>query len=180
MISVLFAARDSVYKTIDGLDVWDEERNALLWPGGNPGIFHPPCRLWSAFLHQFSTAPQSEKKLAFWSVEQIRRWGGVLEHPAFSNLWDAAHLPSPGQRDSYGFTISIDQFWFGHQCRKRTWIYCCGIARSAVPAPPIRLVGQYPVALHTKQRVPKRDKYSRSATPFAFAQWLVETAEAVK
>src|SRR5208282_4230466 len=93
MISVLFAARNSVYKTIPGLDVWDEDRNALKWPGGNPGIFHPPCRLWSRWLRHFSTAPIAEKELALWSVEQVRANGGVLEHPACSLLWDEAQLP---------------------------------------------------------------------------------------
>ena len=36
MISVLFARSDSVYKALPGCDVWDQERNALFWPGGNP------------------------------------------------------------------------------------------------------------------------------------------------
>lgn len=40
-IAVLFARHDSVYKTLPGCDVWDKERNALNWPGGCAGIFHP-------------------------------------------------------------------------------------------------------------------------------------------
>jgi hypothetical protein len=68
-VSVLFVARNSVYKTL-GVDCWDEDRNALLWPGGNPIVAHPPCRLWS-MLRKFSTAPESEKELAIWSVKQV-------------------------------------------------------------------------------------------------------------
>lgn len=36
MIAVLFARADSVYKSLPDCDVWDADRNALLWPGGCP------------------------------------------------------------------------------------------------------------------------------------------------
>jgi hypothetical protein len=180
MISILFAARNSVYKTIPGLDVWDEERDALNWPGGNPGIFHPPCRLWSRLAHM-STAPESEKELAFWSVEQVRKWGGVLEHPALSKLWDKARLPFPERRDQYGFTILIDQFWFGHRARKPTLLYVCGTIKSNLPQTPLRLAGRYE-DLHgggrNRKYVPgSRHSGIRSATPPEFAHWLIAVAE---
>ena len=43
MIAILFARKDSVYKAMPGLDVYDFERDALTWPGGAPLIAHPPC-----------------------------------------------------------------------------------------------------------------------------------------
>ncbi len=49
VVSVLFARSDSIYKTLDGCDVWDIERNALSWPGGNPVVAHPPCQRWGKF-----------------------------------------------------------------------------------------------------------------------------------
>jgi hypothetical protein len=180
MISVLFAARNSIYKTIPGLDIWDEDRDALNWSGGNPGIFHPPCRLWSAFLSQFSKADRSEKDLGIWSVCEVRKHGGILEQPAFSKLWDAAGVPYPPYQDEFGFSISIDQFWFNHQCRKRTWLYICALPRSLLPAYPIKLVAEYPVALHGRGKVPRSDKRQRSATPVEFARWLIETAGLIR
>jgi hypothetical protein len=36
MVAVLFARADSVYKALDGCDVWDIERDARRWPGGSP------------------------------------------------------------------------------------------------------------------------------------------------
>jgi hypothetical protein len=178
MISVLFVAKNSVYKTIPGLDCWDEERNALNWPGGNPGVFHPPCRLFCAFRHM-STAPIEEKRLAFWSVKQVRQWGGILEQPARSTLWVEAHLPLPGRSDEYGLAIAIDQFWWGHRASKPTWLYICGMEF----APDIPLVLGYPLALQSNSRKANRygrkllSRPARSATPSAFAHWLVETAE---
>src|SRR5208282_6074880 len=120
MISVLFAARNSIYKTIPGLDVWDEDRDALKWPGGNPGIFHPPCRLFSQIAYLAKSAPQEEKQLGYWSVDAVRKNGGVLEQPANSSLWRECEIAMPGSSDGDGFSISVPQFWFGHKARKNT------------------------------------------------------------
>jgi hypothetical protein len=176
MISILFAARNSVYKTIPGLDVWDEDRNALNWPGGNPGIFHPPCRLWSMLSH-FSVAPKEEKELARWSVRQIRKWGGVLEHPAHSKLWLDQDLPRPGQKDAYGFTTGVYQWWFGHRGRKATWLYICGIDPKTVPLIPFKL-GQAEATCSTRHGGPGRIRDNEiEATPPEFANWLIAVAE---
>lgn len=178
MISALFVARDSVYKTFPGVDCWDEDRNALNWPGGNPAVFHPPCRLFS-MLRLFSTAPESEKQLAYWSVEQVRKWGGVLEHPACSLLWDDMDLPLPGKRDDFGLTIALNQWWFGHLARKSTWLYICGA--KTLPEIPLRL-GEAECALgkgRDKLRTREFDnrKKLRLGTPIAFAKWLIEVAK---
>ena len=78
-ITVLFARRDSVYKTM-GADVWDADRNALYWRGGNPVVAHPPCRAWGR-LRKFAKPQPGELDLARFAVAQVRRYGGVLEHP---------------------------------------------------------------------------------------------------
>lgn len=36
------------------------------------------------------------KELGLWCAEQVRKWGGILEQPAHSRLWEAAGLPRPG------------------------------------------------------------------------------------
>jgi len=51
MISVLFARSDSNYKTLPGVDVWDAERDARTWPGGNPVVAHPPGRALGRLRH---------------------------------------------------------------------------------------------------------------------------------
>jgi len=181
MISVLFAARDSIYKTIPGLDVWDEDRDALLWPGGNPGIFHPPCRLFSKWMRHFSKAEPIEKNLARWSVGRVRENGGVLEHPACSLLWNEMHLPKPGSHDRFGLSIAVRQQWFGHKAEKATWLYICG----GKALPPIPFVLGYPevkwdpwkgkrkISHPDMQRLSNRQ---RQSTPIEFAKWLVSVA----
>jgi hypothetical protein len=181
LISILFASKTSVYKTIPGLDVWDCERNALNWPGGNPGIFHPPCRLFSAYLHHFSKAPLSEKHLAHWAVDQVRANGGVLEHPAHSMLWDEAGIPRPGEfPDKHGnFAIEVDQFHWGHPARKRTWLYLCGLDVSVLSFP---FRAGLPTHAYCRES-PGRLRLSaqlRQGTPISFARWLVELAQRVE
>jgi hypothetical protein len=79
-VAVLFAREDSIYKTMPNVDVWDAARNALNWQGGCPVIAHPPCRAWGRLRH-FAKPVDGEKDLARWAVAQVRKWGGVLEHP---------------------------------------------------------------------------------------------------
>src|ERR1700729_2594615 len=106
-VAVLFARKDSIYKTFPECDVWDLERDAIKWPGGCPVIAHPPCRLFGCLKHM-STAPIEEKQLAYWSVKMVQKWGGVLEHPIRSQLWKDCSLPKPGETDKFGgFTIAI-------------------------------------------------------------------------
>ena len=78
-ISALFVRKDSVYKTL-GVDCWDIERDATLWPGGNPIIAHPPCRAWGQLSHLANPRP-GEKELAIQSVKWIREWGGGIGTP---------------------------------------------------------------------------------------------------
>jgi len=116
-IAVLFARKDSVYKTLPGCDVWDIERDARNWPGGSPIVAHPPCRAWGR-LRTFAKPRPDEKDLARWAVDRIREWGGVLEHPESSTLWADKELPRPGLRDEFdGWTFPVHQWWWGHRAK---------------------------------------------------------------
>ena len=140
MITVLFARADSVYKSMSGCDVYDAARDARTWLGGTPVIAHPPCRAWCRLRYFAKNVPPDEKALAIFAVEQVRKFGGVLEHPYGSTLWDAANLPRPGERDSWGgWTLSMPQFWFGHRAEKATFFYIVGCEPSAVPEIPFKL-----------------------------------------
>ena len=45
-VVVLFVRADSIYKTLPGVECYDEARDARTWPGGCPVVAHPPCRTW--------------------------------------------------------------------------------------------------------------------------------------
>lgn len=181
VVPILFCRHDSIYRTLEGTDVYDEDRDARTWPGGCPVVAHPPCRTWGC-LKAFARAPPHEHALAPWAVEQVQRWGGVLEHPKGSSLWKELGLPKPGDPpdEHGGWTLEVDQFHWGHKARKRTWLYIVGTTtvpplphRSGAPTHCVgrpggpRKVGQKPCCQH----------WEREATPKAFAKWLLALAK---
>lgn len=177
-VAVLFARSDSIYKTLPGCDVWDIERDAMNWPGGCPVVAHPPCRAWGRLRH-FARPRDGERELALWSVEQVRRWGGVLEHPVASLLWPTAGLPQPGKRDQLGgWAMGVSQWWWGHRADKPTLLYICGIEPRDVPPLPFK-IGEASHVIQSRKRSgcrPHVSKPEREHTPAAFARWLVELA----
>lgn len=188
-VAVLFARADSIYKTMPGCDVFDAERNALTYQGGAPVVAHPPCRGWGRLRHLANPRP-GEKDLAIWAVDRVRHLGGVLEHPAFSTLWNAAGLPLPGQRDAWGgWTLPIVQSWWGHKAEKATWLYICGCEVGDLPEIPLVLGEALYVVAPAGRRAdggrlrkgdkgwrPEITKAEREHTPPALAEWLVTVA----
>lgn len=192
-VAVLFARADSNYKALPGVDVYDMERDARTYDGPHPVVAHPPCRAWGRLRHLANPRPD-EKALALFAVEQVRRFGGVLEHPAYSTLWAAAGLPSPGETDAWGgWTLPISQSWWGHKAEKATWLYVCGVGPRDVPEMPMVLgEAAYVVASSGRRRDggrlrkgdrgwrPEITKAEREHTPPALAEWLVELARRCK
>lgn len=181
MVAVLFARADSVYKLDKSLDVYDIDRDARTWQGGCPVVAHPPCRAWG-LLRQFAKPRQDEKQLAIDAVGNVRKFGGVLEHPARSSLWNHLAMPKPGefQDDFGGYTIEIDQFHFGHKAQKRTWLYIVG--NSELPDMPFRDGKPTHVIKPRKNGTGAMivTKSEREHTPPALAAWLVELAKRCK
>jgi len=181
MVSILFTRKDSIYKTM-GLDCWDIERNALNWSGGNPIVAHPPCRAWGQLSH-FAKPREGEKELAIYSINQIRKYGGVLEHPRASKLWKEMNLPTGSQVDEFGgYTLCINQSWFGHRAEKKTLLYICGCPKNDLPEMPIKFDLVQCVITSSKRKgdpgyKPEVSAYEREATPVDLAKWLVEVAQ---
>lgn len=182
-VAVLFARADSVYKTLPGTDVWDIQRDARKWPGGSSLVAHPPCRAWGR-LRQFAKPREDEKALGPWAVEQVKRWGGVLEHPAESTLFAHCGLPRPaGHCDpDKGWTLAIDQHWWGHRAEKSTWLFIVGVHAYDLPSIPLKLGKATHCIRPTKSypRLPSVTKAEREHTPPALAQWLVDLARSCR
>lgn len=182
-VAILFARRDSVYKSLPDCDVWDKDRDASSWTGGSSVVAHPPCRGWGR-LRQFSYADDDERRLAEFAICAVSEWGGVLEHPAESTLWWARGLPRPGRFPDGcgGYTIELDQFQFGHRAEKRTWLYIVGCEPDDLPEIPQRDGEPTHCVRPTKSypRLPSITKPEREHTPIEFAKWLVEVAKRCK
>lgn len=179
MITVLYVDQDSDYYKYP-VDCYSKKRNALNYKGTNSIIAHPPCRLWSR-MRTFSTAPPEERLLAHHAIKLIHKNGGILEHPAASTLFPK-YLPLPGTTDKFnGFTICIDQNWFGHPCRKKTLLYIKGINPSQLPPIPYSLDRiEYTVSSSKKKTAKKEvSKKWRSKTPQLLIEYLIETANII-
>lgn len=184
-VAVLFARLDSVYKTLPDTDVWDIDRDARKWLGGAPIVAHPPCRAWGRLSHM-AKPRHDEKDLARFAVRMVRKYGGVLEHPSMSALWQDQSLPLPGAGpDQFGgWTLGITQHWWGHRAEKATWLYIVGVAPRDIPEIPMRLGGSSHVIASSTARQhrghpsfrPEVTKPERERTPPKLADWLLELA----
>lgn len=186
-VAILFARADSVYKTLPGCDVYDIDRDARTWPGGCPVVAHPPCRAWGSLRH-FAKPRPHEKDLAPWAVEQVRQFGGVLEHPAASSLFPHMGMPLGNRIDAWGgFTMPVWQSWFGHRADKATRLYIVGIGPRDVPAFPLKLgIATHVISPSHNIRAgdrnyrPQLRKPEREHTPIDLAAWLVDLARRVR
>ena len=173
-------ARDSIMRKLLPADcVWDIDRDARRYRGSSPVVAAPPCAGYSAKLCHLAAISPVRDSCAPRAVQQVRRSGGVLEHPAYSHLWGLAGLPSVGgfDRDAFGgFSLELDQWRFGHPARKLTWLYVVGCDPCSVWAllPPSRRyrsgTGLDIFGVNGGSR-----KF-RSAYPLAFAEFLVAVA----
>lgn len=159
MITVLFVNPNSVYKEI-GVDCYDLVRNVNTFSWDRPVIAHPPCRQFSK-IRALSKKDYSEIDMVIKTAIHVRNYGGILEHPAGSKLWDVLnmwHWP--------GFTLSVNQHWFGFPAQKKTWLYFSGIDRKDVL--PLPLNFDYP-----HRKVVNMNKKDRAVTTGDFAYWLI-------
>lgn len=168
-VAALYVRGDSIYRSL-GVDCWDVERDARGFSGPGLVVAHPPCRAWGRLRH-LAKPRIDEKALGLRAIWQVRRFGGVLEHPASSLLFMAAGGLRPGQKpDAFGgWVMPIMQQDFGHDAPKSTWIYVVGCLPGDVPEFGLRL-GVAP------GRITSMSKAQREATPEPFARWLIELA----
>jgi hypothetical protein len=123
-----------------------------------------------------------EKELAIYSINKIREVGGVLEHPRASKLWPTMSLPKPGEIDEFGgFSLCVNQHWWGHKAEKKTMLYICGIDKKDLPFIPInfdRIDFTVTSSIRKssgrlKGRLGKKDN---EGTPINFAKFLIGIA----
>lgn len=135
-IAALYVTKSGVYYDLPGVDPWDEERDARLYDGPHPVVAHPPCARWCRFAPGIAAqygdgyAVGDDGGCFAAALNAVRRFGGVLEHPAYSLAWARFGLPRP--TSSGGWTTSlldggascyVEQGRYGHPVKKATWLY---------------------------------------------------------
>lgn len=139
MIAALFVEREGAYSGIPDVDPWDEDRDAKLYAGPWPVIAHPPCQRWGRYWHGSPRKPHQfsmgDDKACFASaITSVRKWGGLLEHPADSFAWKGFGLEGPPRKGGWvradnmgGKTCYVEQGHYGHFARKGTWLYAIDV-----------------------------------------------------
>jgi len=139
LTAALFVSGSGPYAGLPGVDVWDVSRDARTYPGPWPVIAHPPCERWGRYWFGGPSARVRRVKgdddgCFAAALAAVRRWGGVLEHPAASSAWKAFGLCEPPRAGGWvvadwegGWTCCVDQGHYGHRAQKATWLYANGV-----------------------------------------------------
>jgi len=139
-IAALYVQTGGCYFNLPGVDPWDEERDARMYQGPWPVITHSPCQRYGRFwkgqpgnIKKGIVERKGDDKGCFKSaLFDVRRWGGVMEHPEGSHAWAMFGLAKPPKQggwiraDDYGWTCRVEQGQYGHYCPKPTWLYAVG------------------------------------------------------
>lgn len=136
MIAALYVQTGGAYFGIEGVDPWDQKRDARLYDGPHPVVAHPPCSRWCQLAHvnqaRYGHRVGDDGGCFAAALVAVRKWGGVLEHPAYTYAWPAFGLlrPTAGRwsRDLVdgAWVTEVSQSAYGHPARKRTWLYYVG------------------------------------------------------
>lgn len=191
LVAALFVQADGCYSDLAHVDPWPQSRDARRYAGPLPVVAHPPCQLWGAMAPiNFArwggdhNKPGNDGGCFRFAIDAVRRWGGVLEHPAATRAWAAHDLTAPR---AMGWQRTIDGGWvcevwqsaYGHRANKATWLYYFG-ARAPMELRWARIVGTHQVGFQDQRgkaaNKPTLSKREANATPEAFRDALIRLA----
>lgn len=193
-VAALFVDANGIYSVLPGVDVWSKDRDARAYMGPFPVVAHPPCERWGRWWWaDGSDAPGNDEGCFVAALSAVERFGGVLEHPAFSHAWARFGLPVPdiegGWKGSLlrpGCSAHVAQRNYGHRARKDTWLYAVAPTHPAL----VWGAGDPPAAYlcrpgRTKTKPGRVDveimgPREAAATPAAFAELLLSIARSCR
>ena len=143
-IAALFVETGGAYFDQPGVIPWDEQRDARKYTGPFPVVAHPPCQRWGRFWHGSTAKPHQFAKgddggCFASALGSLRRFGGVLEHPADSHAWAHFGMDRPQRNGGWAeaapglWTCCVYQGHYGHFAAKATWLLVAGVPRQVLP-----------------------------------------------
>jgi hypothetical protein len=193
-IAALFVSPRGPYAGLPDVELWDEARDARTYAGPWPVVAHPPCDRWCQM------APVNQARYGHRvgedggcfvsALTSVRRWGGVLEHPALSLAWPAYGLFKPPSGGGWvlnacgGWTAHVEQRHYGHRARKATWLYAYGLTPPSLrwgrgEAPEAWISADRPRAELAARGIGQLSKREAKATPIPFRDLLLAMARSV-
>jgi hypothetical protein len=186
LVAALFVETGGVYFGVDGVDPWDEKRDARLYAGPYPVVAHPPCNVWGQLAPvneaRYGTPVGHDKGCFAAALEAVETWGGVLEHPAYTLAFHAFDIDRP-RRDSWqpsrvGWVTELSQSVYGSPARKRTWLYYVGDNPPALDWCDLKGEAVIGGGVNSGECVGRRkiEKREASRTPIPFRDLLLDMA----
>ncbi len=193
-IAALFVRGDGYYAVRDVCFLYDgsEGRDARDYAGPQPVVAHPPCQRWGNYAEKNGRIGQDDGCFEA-ARNAVRKYGGVLEHPAGSKAFGLFGLPIPkagqgwSKPDKFGGrSCLVWQGTYGHRAPKPTWLYAVGIDFKELnwAKPPKRDLS------HLDEKARKRaiktgicqrlSKRQRELTPPEFGEMLIGLALSAK
>jgi len=196
MIAALFVETGGVYFDLKGVDPWDEGRDARTYAGPYHVVAHPPCSRWCRLAGLVEARwghKRGEDGGCFAAaLDAVRKFGGVLEHPAYSDAWPAFDLPRPPRGGGWqrglcgGWSCHVEQGRYGHPAKKATWLYAFGCELPDLRwGSDLDAKSEYPVSwcgnhVKSEETRPRLRSKAASATPTAFREELIAMARSVE
>lgn len=162
IVAALYVQRAGIYSQLPGVDCYDIERDARTYQGPLPVVAHPPCRAWGKFA-SWAKPRDGERELALRAIEQVDKYGGVLEHPVGSRLFKEAGIP-------LSRLVRVNQCDWGHRALKPSYLYIVGA----------KMPDDLPPPGTPSTTVERMCRQERERTPPEFARFLVRLANAAR
>lgn len=191
LVSAIFVQPDGCYVDDDRIDAWPEWRDARKYNGDRPVVAHPPCQLWGALAFvNFKrwggehNRPGNDGGCFASALANVRRAGGVLEHPAKSRAFSAHGITKPSgigwkRSECGGWVCEVWQSAYGHRARKATWLYYFG-KEKPFDLDWSRTPGTHQVGFYDQRgkaaNKPTLSKREANATPESFKDALISLA----
>jgi hypothetical protein len=196
MVAALFVDPAGCYAGLPDVEIWGEDKDARKYAGPHPVVAHPPCARWCRLAGLVEARwghKRGEDGGCFESALcSVRKYGGVLEHPAYSDAWAKFGIPRPPTGGNWirclcgGWTCYVEQGRYGHPAKKATWLYCFGVELpelrwGSIPDKESRaLVSWCGNRVASGERRPRVGKREASATPLEFRDILLNIARSVR
>lgn len=196
-VAALYVEPRGIYADLPDVEIWDKERDARLYAGPCPVVAHPPCARWCRLAGLVEARwghTRGEDDGCFEAaLSAVRRFGGVLEHPAYSDAWLAFGLNRPPTGGGWvnadwegGWTCYVEQRHYGHRAKKASWLYahsvelprlCWNVMPDQKSDARVSWCGNH-VSSHEQR--PLLGKRERSATPEPFRDVLLDLARTTR
>ena len=190
-VAALYVQERGTYSQLDFIDMWPQHRDARLYDGPLPVVAHPPCQLWGSMAAVNyarwggdHNRPGNDGGCFASALANVRKFGGVIEHPAKTRAWEKYGLTKPSgigwkENHSGGWVCEVWQSAYGHRANKSTWLYYFG-KKKPFELNWERLKGTHQIGFHDqrgkKANKPTLGKTEANATPTPFRDALIRLA----